>query len=172
MSTESVIRELREKNTDIEVLEMPQSIATVEEAAAALHIEPDAVAKTLALHAGDRVVIIVISGATRIDNKKFREAFGCKARMLLPDEVEPLTGQPVGGVSPFGLNVGLPVYLDESLRRHAVVYPAAGSRVHALRIEPERLAELTGGRWINIGRDASETPPGAFEKAAAGHENC
>ena len=98
----------------------------------------------------ERVVLVVAKGDARLDNKKLKEAFGAKARMLSSDEVITLTGHPIGGVCPFGLEVPLAVYCDISLRQYPEVLPAAGSIHSAVRISPERMAQLTDATWIDV----------------------
>jgi prolyl-tRNA editing enzyme YbaK/EbsC (Cys-tRNA(Pro) deacylase) len=150
MSLQSVQDFFAEKAPDISVIITEDSSATVPLAAAAHGVDPDQIAKTICLRAGDETMLIVMSGMSRLDNRRFRERFGPKPRMLGGDEVVELTGHPVGGVCPFGLNTQLPVYCDLSLKRHAVVVPAAGATNAAVRIEPDRMAALTGAVWIDI----------------------
>lgn len=150
MSVASVQQFIDEHHADIRIFRLDESGATVEEAAATLGVSADAIAKTLSFHQEEGAVIIVMSGDARVDNKKFKAQFGQKPRMLSAEEVEPLTGHPVGGVCPFGLKEGVPVYLDESLRAHEVVYPAAGSRFHAMKVRLTDLEALTGGNWVNV----------------------
>ena len=97
-------------------------------------------------------MLVVTAGDARLDNAKARAAFGAKAKMLGLDEVEAITGHPVGGVCPFGLAAPLPVYCDESLRAFAVVIPAAGATNAAVRIEPARMAEITHAEWVDVCR--------------------
>lgn len=151
MSLASVRAHLAAAAPDLEVVETGESTATVALAAAAHGVAPAQIAKTLSLRVGDEVVLVVMGGEARLDNRKARAVFGTKVRMLAPDEVEAITGHPVGGVCPFGLPCPLPVYCDESLRAWDEVVPAAGSRNSALRIAPARLAEIANARWIDIG---------------------
>lgn len=150
MSAESVLAFLAEKAPDISVIDQGASTATVIEAAAALGVEPARIAKTLSLRAGDRVVLVCARGDARLNNGKAKAALGAKPRMLGADEVEAITGHPVGGVCPFGLATPLPVYCDISLRAFETVFPAAGSRTASVEITPDRLAALTGAEWIDI----------------------
>ena len=99
---------------------------------------------------GDRVVLIVAAGTSRMDNKKVKAAFGGKPKMLGVDEVAEITGHEVGGVCPFGLKTPLPVYCDVSLKAFDIVVPAAGSTHSAVRIAPERMAELTAAEWVDV----------------------
>ena len=129
MSIEKVKEYFRQYGMEDRVWEKEHSSATVEEAAEALGCEPQRIAKTLSFQAGDRVVLVVTAGDRKIDNKKYREQFGCKAKMLKFEEVEDLVGHAVGGVCPFAVKEGVEVYLDESLKRFETVFPAAGSSI-------------------------------------------
>lgn len=150
MSLESVRAFLAEKAPDIGIIDQGASTATVNEAALALGVEPGQIAKTLSIRIKDEVILIVTRGDARLDNQKTKAAFGGRPRMLGAEEVEALTGHPVGGVCPFGLATPLPIYCDLSLRDFADVYPAAGSRTSSVRLTPERLAALTGALWTDI----------------------
>ena len=155
MSLQSVRDFFSARGLDLPIIELPVSTATVALAAAAHGVEPGRIAKTLAFRLGDgRVVILVAGGDARIDNRKFKEAFG-KGRMLAPDEVVALTGHPVGGVCPFGLARPLPIYLDTSLRKFDEVLPAAGAVHTAVRMTPAQLAAVTEGQWV----DVCQAPP-------------
>lgn len=150
MSLDSVKTFFAEKAPDIKVIETEASSATVAEAAAAHGVDPAEIAKTICLRVGDEALLLVAGGTSRLDNRKAREAFGGKARMLGLDEVVELTGHPIGGVCPFGLKSPLPIYCDQSLRRFSEVLPAAGATNAAVRIGTERLAELVGARWVDV----------------------
>jgi len=166
MSLESVRAFLAQRAPDIAIIETPDSSATVAQAAAAHGVEPARIAKTLSLRIGERVVLVVARGDARLDNRKARAALGGKPRMLDADEVVAITGHPVGGVCPFGLATALPVYCDVSLRAFDEVVPAAGSTHSAVRIAPERMAELTDAEWVDVcqdfaGQDTRDQEPGA-----------
>ena len=150
MSLESVREFLARHAPDLELLEKPGSTATVAEAAQAHGVQPAQIAKTLSLWLNDAVVLLVLGGDARIDNRKYKQQFGAKAKMLDADEVLHWTGHPVGGVCPFGLAHELPVYADVSLRRFDTVLPAAGSTRSAVRIAPERLAGLVRAQWVDV----------------------
>lgn len=150
--TARVQAHLDERGSGLRVLHTAADTSTVTAAATALGVEPAQIAKTLALRAGDRVLLLVAAGDARLDNGKFRARFGAKPRMLPAQEVEELTGQPVGGVSPFGHPRELDVCCDESLRRFEVVYPAGGSPSSAVRTTPEQLADLAGATWVDVTR--------------------
>ena len=150
MSLNSVRDYFAAKAPDIEVIVTEASSATVALAAEAHGVEPAQIAKTICLRAGGQVMLIVASGTARLDNRKFRDRFGAKARMLDAEEVVAATGHPVGGVCPFGLPSPLPIYCDVSLRAFAEVVPAAGATNAAVRLSPERLAALTGAEWVDV----------------------
>jgi prolyl-tRNA editing enzyme YbaK/EbsC (Cys-tRNA(Pro) deacylase) len=150
MSVESVRAFFAEKAPDIAVIESLKSSATVTLAAEAYGVEPARIAKTLSLRVGDRVVLIVAAGTSRMDNKKVKVQFGVKPKMLGLDEVAEVTGHEVGGVCPFGLKTPLPVYCDVSLKAFDEVVPAAGSTHSAVRIAPTRMAELVGAEWVDV----------------------
>jgi len=149
MSLESVKAFLAEKAPDIKVIEAETSSATVVLAAEAYGVEPARIAKTLSLRVGERVVLIVTSGTSRMDNKKVKALFGGKPKMLAPEEVADITGHEVGGVCPFGLKSQLPVYCDVSMKAFDFVVPAAGSTHSAVRIAPDRLVALTSAQWVD-----------------------
>jgi prolyl-tRNA editing enzyme YbaK/EbsC (Cys-tRNA(Pro) deacylase) len=150
MSIESVRAFFAEKAPDITVIESTQSSATVTLAAEAYGVVPARIAKTLALRIGERVVLIVASGTSRMDNKKVKALFGGKPKMLGLEEVAEITGHEVGGVCPFGLKTRLPIYCDVSLKAFDMVVPAAGSTHSAVRIAPQRLAELVRAEWVDV----------------------
>jgi prolyl-tRNA editing enzyme YbaK/EbsC (Cys-tRNA(Pro) deacylase) len=150
MTIESVRSFLALRAPDIEIVELPDSTATVELAAKGHGVEPAQIAKTLSLRVKDRTLLVVTSGTARLNNRKVKDVLGGKPRMLTGDEVAALTGHPVGGVCPFGLAAPLPVYCDISLRAFAEVLPAAGSTHSALRISPARLAELAEAQWVDV----------------------
>ena len=155
MSLESVQKFFSEHAPDITILVTEASSATVAEAATAHGVEPAQIAKTLSLRVGGRTFLVVTGGLARLDNRKIKDTFGGKASMLEAAEVEAITGHPVGGVCPFGLAAALPIYCDVSLKAFAVVVPAAGSRNSALRIAPERLAQLTEAEWVDVCKHAA-----------------
>jgi len=150
MSLESVRAFFAEKAPEITVIESTQSSATVVLAAEAYGVEPARIAKTLSLRVGDRVMLIVAAGTSRMDNKKLKAAFGGKPKMLGLDEVADITGHEVGGVCPFGLKTPLPIYCDVSLQAFDEVVPAAGSTHSAVRITPARMAELAEAEWVDV----------------------
>lgn len=151
MSVEKVREYLSGFGMEDRLLEFDVSSATVELAAQALDCEPGRIAKTMSFHVGDGVVLIVAAGDEKIDNRKFKDQFHTKARMLSHDEVEPLTGNQPGGVCPFGVPEHVQVYLDKSLHRFDPVYPAAGSGSSAVRISPTELEEVCrAAGWVDV----------------------
>jgi prolyl-tRNA editing enzyme YbaK/EbsC (Cys-tRNA(Pro) deacylase) len=152
MSAESVRRWLAEHAPDLPLIEVEESTATVDSAAKALGVEPARIAKTLAVRAGEHLFLIVARGDARLDNRKCKDEFGARPRMLGPDETLEVTGHPVGGVCPFGLKTPLPVYLDVSLQEFGTVYPAGGSLNTSVKVCPRRLFDLVGERWVDLCR--------------------
>lgn len=151
MSLESVKRFFLENGyMDLHILEHEDSTATVELAAKAHGVEPELIAKTMAFGLKDKEILIVTKGDARIDNRKYKDCFHEKAKMLTHEEVLDITGHPVGGVCPFGLSKPLEVYLDISMKEFEYVYPAAGSVNSAVKISPDRLQEVTGGTWVDV----------------------
>lgn len=150
MSLQSVREFFAKHAPDITIIELEQSTATVAQAAAAHQVEPGQIAKTLTLKIKDKAILVVAKGDARLDNKKLKETFGAKARMLSSDEVVILTGHPVGGVCPFGLENPLAVYCDVSLQQYEEVLPAAGGTHSAVRISPQRMASLTAATWVDV----------------------
>jgi prolyl-tRNA editing enzyme YbaK/EbsC (Cys-tRNA(Pro) deacylase) len=149
MSIESVRAFLAEKAPDVTIVELQASSATMT-LAALWNIKPAQIAKTLSLRVGERNLLLVACGDSRLDNKKVKAVLGGKARMLPAEEAAALTGHPVGGVCPFGLATPLPVYCDVLLRSFDIVVPAAGSTHSAMRINPLRLATLVGAEWVDV----------------------
>lgn len=150
MSLQSVRDFLAEHAPELEILVTPTSTATVALAAAAHGVEPAQIAKTLSLRLNGEVILVVMRGDARLDNRKYKERFGAKAKMLEAAEVEQATGHPVGGVCPFGLAQPLRVYADLSLRVFDIVVPAAGHTHAAVRVAPARLAQITQAEWVDV----------------------
>ena len=150
MSVESVQNFFIEKGLEDPVFKLEECGATVDLAAKTLGIEPALVAKTLSFRLKDKDILIVTSGDARIDNRKYKDFFKTKAKMLDHDEVAEITGHPVGGVCPFGLLNPIEVYLDVSIKDYEYVYPAAGSSFTALKIRPSLMQELTQAEFIDV----------------------
>ncbi|MBQ9106989.1 MAG: YbaK/EbsC family protein [Clostridia bacterium] len=127
------------------------SSATVELAAAALGCEPGHIAKSLAFSVSDSPVMILAAGNVKIDNSKYKHFFGQKAKMLSYEDTELLTGHAVGGVCPFGVNDGVRVYADISLKNFDTVYPACGTSNSAVKFTPQELFEASLSiEWIDV----------------------
>lgn len=133
------------------VREFDVSSATVELAALALGVEGARIAKTLSFKKDDSCILILAAGDARIDNHKFKDKFHMKAKMLAPEEVLSIVGHPVGGVCPFGINDGIDVYLDESLKRFETVFPAVGSANSAIELDLDDLYKYSNAiEWIDV----------------------
>ena len=152
MSLDSVKEWLAANAPDLRLIELTETTATVATAAAALGVEPGRIAKSLAVRAGEHLFLLVTRGDARLDNRKCKDEFGARPRMLGPEETLAVTGHPVGGVCPFGLAGPLPVYLDVSLQAFDLVYPAGGSLNTSVEVPTERLFELVGERWVDLCR--------------------
>lgn len=151
MSLKSVKNYFAQYDMDSRIVEFPVSSATVELAAQAIHCDEKEIAKTMSFHVGEEVVVVVMAGDARIDNKKYKAFFHKKAKMLHGEEVEALTGHPIGGVCPFGLKEGIKVYLDESLERFEYVYPACGSPNSAIKLSIPELEKYSHNTsWIDV----------------------
>jgi prolyl-tRNA editing enzyme YbaK/EbsC (Cys-tRNA(Pro) deacylase) len=150
MRVEEVKAQLAGHGLAAAYLEFSESSATVELAARAIGCEPGRIAKTLAFITKDGPLLIVAMGTARVDNKKFKLAFGEKARFPSPQQVEALTGHPAGGVCPFAALPGVRIALDQSLRCFDHLYPAAGAVNNAVRVSPDDLERLTQAPWVDV----------------------
>ena len=151
MSIEKGRAYFRQFGMEERVLEFPVSSGTVELAALALGVEGARIAKTLSFKKDDSCILILAAGDARIDNRKFKDKVHMKAKMPSPDEVLELVGHPVGGVCPFGVNEGIEVYLDESLKRFTTVFPAVGSGNSAIELNLDELFKYSNAiEWIDV----------------------
>ena len=151
MSVEIVRNYFKENNIEKEILEFPVSSATVAEAAKAVGTEERRIAKTLSFMLDDGPILVVAAGDAKVDNKKYKSTFHKKASMLKVDELTELVGHPVGGVCPFGINEGVRVYLDQSLRRFPSVFPACGSANSAIELTiPELEIYSRFEEWVDV----------------------
>ena len=151
MSIEKGRAYFRQFGMEDRVLEFDVSSATVELAAQALGVDGARIAKTLSFKNGDGCMLILAAGDARIDNKKYKEKFHFKAKMLTSDEVLEMVGHPVGGVCPFGINDGIDVYLDVSLKRFETVFPAVGSGSSAIELDLDELYKYSNAKeWIDV----------------------
>jgi prolyl-tRNA editing enzyme YbaK/EbsC (Cys-tRNA(Pro) deacylase) len=149
MSLQSVRAFLAQTAPDVEVIELERSSET-NSLATAWGVKPAQIAKALSLKLGDRNILLMACGDSRLDNKKIKAVFGGKARILPPDEAAALTGHPVGGVCPFGLAMPIPVYCDVQLKRFDVVVTGGGSTHSAIRVNPVRMGALVGAEWVDV----------------------
>lgn len=153
MSIDKVREFFRKEGIEERIREFDVSSATVDLAAAALGCEPCRIAKTLSFSVSGKPVLIVSAGDARIDNHKFKETFGTKARMLSADDAVKLIGHAVGGVCPFAVNSGVEVYLDDSLKRFETVFPACGSSNSAIELTIEELEKYSRPqKWTDVCR--------------------
>ena len=151
MSIDKVREYFRKQGMEERILEFDVSSATVELAAAALGCEPGRIAKTLSFMAADGPILIVTAGDVKIDNRKYKDRFAKKAKMLTPDEVYEFTGHRVGGVCPFAAGDSVRVYLDESLKKYDTVFPACGSGNSAIELTIPELEECSGyEEWVDV----------------------
>ena len=151
MSVEKVREYFKALGAENMVVELGESCATVELAAQALGCENSRIAKTLSFHVGDKVVLIVTSGDSKIDSPKYKAQFGTKAKMLAFDEAELLIGHAVGGVCPFAVNHGVEVYLDESMKRFDTIYPACGSSNSLAKMTIAELEKYSNYiSWVDV----------------------
>ncbi|MEY9970612.1 prolyl-tRNA editing enzyme YbaK/EbsC (Cys-tRNA(Pro) deacylase) [Lysinibacillus sp. RC46] len=151
MAIEKVREHLAQWNVQHKIQELNESSATVELAAQALGCEPERIAKSLSFLVNDGAILIVAAGDAKVDNAKFKAAFGTKAKMLGKDEVLEKIGHEVGGVCPFGVNEGVAIYLDESLKRFTTVFPACGSSNSAIELTISELETYTPFQeWVDV----------------------
>ena len=151
MSIEAVKKHLARWKRDGDIIELPQSTATVAEAARTIGVEEARIAKSISLKKGGGAIVLVTAGDTKVDNRKFKEYFGVKASMLRADEALRLTGHAVGGVCPFGLPDGVEVFLDVSMKRFSSVFPACGSGNSMIELTMDELNEYSNNRaWVDV----------------------
>ena len=157
MSIERARAHLRKWNMDGRIRELELSSATVDLAAKALNVEGARIAKTLSFMVDGAPVLIVAAGDIRVDNRKFKDTFHTKAKMLSADQAAELVVHAVGGVCPFGVNEGVKVYLDESLKRFETVFPAAGSGNSAIELTIPELEETSQRvSWVDVAKEVEQ----------------
>tara|TARA_B100001121_G_C18565234_1_gene562319 strand:+ start:489 stop:947 length:459 start_codon:yes stop_codon:yes gene_type:complete len=149
MSLNSVKQELSKIAPDLKIIEFDKSTASVEEAALAHEVEPGKIVKTIALII-EKPILLMTSGDVKIDNKKYKNFFKKKAKMLTADETLQITSHPIGGVCPFGLPNKLGIYYDKSLNNFDIVIPAAGSTNSSVEVQTKRLIELTSAFEVDV----------------------
>lgn len=151
MSLERAKAYLAEKGYADHIIELEDSSATVQLAAQALGVEPGMIAKTMSFLIGEEAILILTEGTAKVDNRKYKDTFHMKAKMIPFEEVESWIGHAPGGVCPFGIKEGIKVYLDESLRKFDIVYPAAGNDHSAVKLTIAELEEVAGAAgWVDV----------------------
>lgn len=154
MSLVKAKNHLQKFGLENKIMEFSVSSATVDEAAKAIHCKEEEIAKTLSFIVSDKPILIVVAGDCKIDNSKFKAEFQTKAKMIPFDDVENLIGHAVGGVCPFGINENVDVYLDDSLKRFEIVYPACGSSNSAIELTLDELEKTSHyKKWIDVCKD-------------------
>ncbi len=151
MAIERVREYFKPLGMESRILEFEVSSATVALAAQALNCEPDRIAKTLSFKVGESCILIVTAGGAKVDNAKYKAQFHTKAKMLTPEEAVALVGHAVGGVCPFGVNDGVTVYLDVSLKAYQTVFPACGSGNSAIELTIDELEKYSNSKgWVDV----------------------
>lgn len=151
MSLEAVKEYFEQYDMTHRIMVLEKSTATVDEAAQAHGVDPDQIGKTLSFKVGDKPILIVVSGGSKIDNPKYKKHFSKKAKMLSPSEALEETGHAVGGICPFGLKNDIDVYLDVSLKKHEEIIPAAGDHYSSIRLTIEELEKHSRcTSWVDI----------------------
>lgn len=145
---------LQQYGLEDRIMEFDVSSATVEKAANAINCKKEEIVKTLSFIVGNKPILIAAAGDSKIDNRKFKEEFHTKAKMIPFENVEELTGHAVGGVCPFGINENVDVYLDNSLKRFKTIYPACGSSNSAVKLTLDELEKTSNyKKWIDVCKD-------------------
>ena len=153
MSIEKAREYLKAYDLDYQIMEFTVSSATVAEAANALSCKEAEIAKTLSFIVNEKPILIVAAGDAKVDNSKYKAEFHTKAKMIPFEQVEAMTGHAVGGVCPFGVNEDVAIYLDASLKRFEIVYPACGSSNSAIQLTVKQLEQITNHqKWIDVCR--------------------
>ena len=151
MAIERVKQFFKQYDMEERIIELEESSATVELAANALHTDPCRIAKSLSFLLDDKPILVITAGDAKIDNSKYKAAFGKKAKMLTADEVKELIGHEVGGVCPFAINEGVTTYLDDSLKRFETVFPACGSSNSAIELTIPELEKYSSYvSWVDV----------------------
>lgn len=151
MAIERVKEYFKQYGMEKRIIELSESSATVELAAQALHCEPERIAKSLSFMVNDKPILVICAGDVKVDNAKYKATFATKAKMLSADETQALIGHAVGGVCPFGINEGVTVYLDESLKRFSTVFPACGSANSAIELTIPEIEQYSGAtEWVDV----------------------
>ncbi|AST56702.1 prolyl-tRNA editing protein [Thermoanaerobacterium thermosaccharolyticum] len=149
MSVEAVKKFFKKNNIDIDI-KILKDTSTVEKAANAIGVSPGEIAKSMLFKLKDKYIMVILSGEKKIDNRKFKDTFHCKARMVPPEEVLEITGHPVGGVCPYGLKTDIDIYYDISLKNYKIVYPAAGDINAAVAVKVDDMDKIVKGEWVDV----------------------
>ncbi|TCW42092.1 prolyl-tRNA editing enzyme YbaK/EbsC (Cys-tRNA(Pro) deacylase) [Thermohydrogenium kirishiense] len=149
MSVEAVKKFFKKNNIDISI-KILKDTSTVEKAANAIGVSPGEIAKSMLFKLKDKYIMVILSGEKKIDNRKFKDTFRCKARMVPPEEVLEITGHPVGGVCPYGLKTDIDIYYDISLKNYKIVYPAAGDINAAVAVKVDDMDKIVKGEWVDV----------------------
>ncbi|MEG0977072.1 MAG: YbaK/EbsC family protein [Bacilli bacterium] len=153
MSLKRVEEYFKKYDMEKRIIVLKESSATVELAALALGCKPELIAKTLSFKVDGKAILIVMAGDVKVDNAKYKGFFHTKATMLTKEELEEMVGHNPGGVCPFGINDGVSVYLDVSLKRFVNVYPACGSANSAIKLSIEELEKYSNYiEWIDVSK--------------------
>ncbi len=151
MAIERVKEYFKQYDMESRIIELTESSATVELAAQALGCEPARIAKSLSFMVNDRPVLVICAGDVKVDNANYKAKFETKAKMLTAEQAQTLIGHAVGGVCPFGINEGVTVYLDESLKRFTTVFPACGSANSAIELTIPEMEQYSGYvEWVDV----------------------
>jgi prolyl-tRNA editing enzyme YbaK/EbsC (Cys-tRNA(Pro) deacylase) len=157
MSYEEVREYFKKQGLEDRIQVLNESTATVALAAEALHINPASIAKTLSFMVGGKPILVVMEGSARVDNHLYREFFHVKAKMMTYAQLQEYVGHEPGGVCPFAVNEGVDIFLDESLKKHATVYPACGSDNTVIKLTLEELKKYSGFKeWVHVTKESAE----------------
>ena len=147
---------LKKYGLDDKVMEFDVSSATVAEAAKAINCKEEEIVKTLSFLVNDKPILIAVAGDSKIDNSKYKAEFQVKAKMIPFDNVEELVGHAVGGVCPFGVNDDVEIYLDNSLKRFNIVYPACGSSNSAVKLTLDEFEKASCyKKWVDVCKEVN-----------------
>jgi Cys-tRNA(Pro) deacylase len=146
---DKVVKAARELGLQVDVKTLEQPTRTASEAASAVGCGEAQIAKTLVFVADGDPVLVVASGAHRVDTEALCDIFDvAEIRQATPDEVRSATGYPVGGVSPLGC--GIPIAFDEDLLQYDRIYVAGGDGNTLFEVDPRTLAEAIGARVARV----------------------
>ncbi len=151
MINQNVKNFLAAKGFEDRITEHKDLIDTVEHAAQQIGCSEAEIAKTLSFIVDDKPVIVVMAGDGRVNSSKFKALFHTKPSMIPRDKVEEITGFLPGGVCPFGIPDGIPVWLDVSMKRFEYVHPAGGNEYTSVKLTPDELetcSEAVG--WCDV----------------------